>query len=57
MRKELLRYKDKIILIQKGRWTDLYVNGSLVHANMSKAGGVKVFWSYVKTEKKFNKED
>lgn len=57
MRKELLNYKDKIILIQNGRWTNLYVSGSLVHANMSKAGGIKVFWSYVKTEEKSNKEN
>ena len=50
--KEYLNYKDKIILEQHGRWYNLYVDGSLVHANMNKESGTKVYFSYVKTQKK-----
>ena len=48
MRKEYLNYKDKIILEQNGRWYNLYVDGSLIHANMNREGAIKVYFSYVK---------
>ena len=52
MRKECLNYKDKIVLEQNGRWYNLYVDGSLIHVNMSREGAIKVYFSYVKVLKK-----
>lgn len=57
MTKECLNYKDKVILVQHGRWYDLYVDGSLVHANMNREDATKVYFSYVKVQKELNKED
>lgn len=51
MTKEVLNYKDKVVLKQNGRWYNLYVDGSLVHRNMSRDGGIKVYSSYVKVLK------
>lgn len=55
--KEYLNYKDKVILEQHGRWYNLYVDGSLVHANMNKEGGTKVYFSYVRTLKEVEKKE
>lgn len=57
MTKECLNYKDKIILEQNGRWYNLYVDGSLIHANMDKEGAIKVYFSYVKVLKKIEEEE
>lgn len=51
MTKEVLNYKDKVVLKQNGRWYSLYADGSLVHKNMSREGGIKVYSSYVKVLK------
>lgn len=56
MSKEYFNYKDRIILEQYGRWYSLYVEGSLVHANMNKEEAIKVYFSYVKALKE-SKED
>ena len=57
MTKEVFNYKDKIILEQHGRWFDLYVDGSLVHANMNREGAIKVYFSYVKVQQEFEKKE
>ena len=57
MRKEYLNYKDKIILEQDGRWYNLYVDGSLIHANMKRKGAIKVYFSYVNVLKKIEEEE
>ena len=57
MIKEYLNYKDKIILEQNGRWYNLYVDGSLIHANMDREGAIKVYFSYVKALKKIEGEE
>ena len=57
MAKEVFNYKDKIILEQRGRWFDLYVDGSLVHANMNREGAIKVYFSYVKVQQEFEKKE
>lgn len=51
MTKEVLNYKDRVVLKQNGRWYNLYAEGSLVHKNMSREGGIKVYFSYVKVLK------
>ena len=56
MKKEYLNYKDKIILEQNGRWYNLYVDGSLIHANMNREGAIKVYFSYVKVLKKIEED-
>lgn len=55
--KEYLNYKDKVILEQHGRWYNLYADGSLVHANMNRESGTKMYFSYVKTLKEFEKKE
>ena len=57
MSKEYLNYKDRIILEQNGRWYNLYVGGSLVHAHMNREEAVKVYFSYVKVQKRLKKEE
>lgn len=57
--KEFLNYKDKVILERHGRWYDLYVDGSLVHANMAnREEAIKVYFSYMRVEvqKELNQE-
>lgn len=51
MTKEVLNYKDKVVLKQNGRWYNLYADGSLMHRNMSRESGIKVYSSYVKVLK------
>lgn len=57
MSKEYFNYKDKIILKQNGRWYNLYVDGSLIHANMGREVATKVYFSYVKVLKKLEKPE
>lgn len=57
MRKECLNYKDKIILEQNGRWYNLYVDGSLIHANMDNKEAIKVYFSYVKVLKRLKRRN
>ena len=52
MGKEYLNYKDKIVLEQRGRWYDLYVEGSLVRTNMNREEAIKVYFSRVKELKR-----
>lgn len=52
MGKEFLNYKDRVVLVQHGRWYDLYVDGSLLHANMNREGAIKVYSAQVKVIKK-----
>lgn len=52
--KEYFNYKDKVILGQYGRWYNLYVESSLVRANMNREEAIKAYFSYVKS---FKKED
>ena len=54
--KEYFNYKDRIILEQYGRRYSLYVEGSLVRANMNREEAIKVYFSYVKVLKE-SKED
>ena len=46
--KEYLNYKDKVILEQKGRWFNLYVNGSMLYKNMHREEGTQLYFTYVK---------
>lgn len=49
--KKFLNYKDKVILVRHGYLYDLYVDGSLVHANMyDREGAIKVYFSYMRVE-------
>ena len=57
--KEFLNYKGKVVLVRHGRWYDLYVDGSLVHADMAnREEAIKVYFSYMRVEvqKELNQE-